>query len=1025
MPKWTNEQLEAINKDGTNIIVSAGAGSGKTAVLTERVITKIKKGIPVDHLLILTFTKAAANEMKERIRQAIKKENNLEQLDKLDSAYITTFDSYALSVVKKYHYLLNVSKNINIGNENIFKLEKNKILDNIFEDYYKSKNTGFMNLISDFCVKDDLEIRDYILNIRTKLDMKVDSEDYLNKYLDTYYNNINIDNLVSNYITLLMDKINILKELINDLSLYVDATYLEKLDLVLKPLLNSDNYIDIKSNLNFKLPQLPRGSEDLIKGKKDEISSLIKNLKELTFYSSELELRDSLISTKKYASIIIDILLKFDHQIKAFKFNNNIYEFNDIAILAIKILQNNEEVCNELKAYFNEILVDEYQDTSDIQETFINLIANNNVYMVGDIKQSIYRFRNANPYIFKNKYDCYSKHDGGEKIDLNKNFRSRNEVINNINLIFNDIMNDTIGGANYKQEHQMIFGNNSYINKEKSDMSIMNYEQYQGFNKSEIEAFIIASDIKTKIDDKYQIFDKTTSLLRDATYSDFVILMDRTTDFELYKKIFEYLNIPLSIYKDETLNNEIDTMVITNILCLIKAIREESYGINFKYLFTSIARSYLFRLSDQEIFDIIRNNIFYNNEIFNKCRVIANKLDYLTAPELLDLIISDFDIYNKLINIGNVEPAIIRLEYILNLSNELMNLGYDCYSFIDYLKEISEQNYDMKYSVNLGNIDAVKIMTIHKSKGLEYPICYFSGLYKTFNISDLKERMLFDNCFGIILPFYNEGIGETICKVMLKDRYIKEEISEKIRLFYVALTRAREKIIFVLPKCENNIIDNKVTDNQKLKYRSLKDIVDSLPELLDYTTTINLDEINLSKDYNLITNKKLDDIEQISLLQIDELNIDSKPLSNTSFSKKTNNIHTKEEQTNIELGLKIHEILENIDFHNPNFDAIENEFYRSKIKDLFSKLNNLDGTTVYQEYEFMYRDNNSLYHGIIDLMIEYNDHIDIIDYKLKNVKDSAYIEQLNGYKKYISTLTLKPISIYLYSILDSNLEKLT
>ena len=183
MPKWTDEQLEAINKEGCNIIVSAGAGSGKTAVLTERVITKIKKGVSIDNLLILTFTKAAAGEMKERIRKAIQKENMVEQLKLLDCAYITTFDSFALSVVKKYHYLINVSPNINIGNENIFLIEKNNILDDIFEGLYKIRDPKFLKMINDLCVKDDLEIRKYILNIRQKLDMKVDSSAYFTSFV--------------------------------------------------------------------------------------------------------------------------------------------------------------------------------------------------------------------------------------------------------------------------------------------------------------------------------------------------------------------------------------------------------------------------------------------------------------------------------------------------------------------------------------------------------------------------------------------------------------------------------------------------------------------------------------------------------------------------------------------------------------------------------------------------------------------------------------------------------------------------
>lgn len=1026
MPSWTEEQLQAIHNEGTNIIVSAGAGSGKTAVLTERVITKIRKGIPVDRLLILTFTKAAANEMKERIRIAIKKEGNLEQLNLLDSAYITTFDSFALSVVKKYHYLINVSKNINIGNENIFKLEKNKILDEIFERFYGERNKEFTKLINDLCVKDDTEIRSYILNLRKKLDMKVNSNEYLNKYLEIYYNESYLQGLVDEYLSFINNKKDKLHFLLKDISYYVDGSYLEKLENVLNPVLRSTSYSDIKDNLEFRLPPLPRGSEEEVKSKKEDINNVVKSLKELTVYESIEEIISSIKETRDYAKIIIDILLEFDKKIKEFKFKNDIYEFNDVAMLAIKILEESEEVRNELKYYFNEILIDEYQDTSDIQETFINLIANNNVYMVGDIKQSIYRFRNANPYIFKNKYDNYSNHSGGEKIDLNKNFRSRNEVIDNINLMFNYIMGDNIGGADYKATHQMIFGNKAYIDYDNSNMNILNYNNETSFKNNEVEAFIIANDIKKKLDDKFQVFDKKESILRDAGYSDFVILMDRTTDFELYKKIFEYLNIPLAIYKDETLNNEMDTIVLSNLLELIKLIKEKDFKIRFRYLFTSIARSFLFRLSDEEIFNIIENNAFFDTEIFKKCNSIAEKLDSLTPKRFVESVIEEFEFYKNIIKIGNINSSIIRLEYIINLSNDLMNLGYDTYQFVDYLKEINELDYQMKYSVNTGDIDAVKIMTIHKSKGLEYPICYFCGLYKTFNISDLKERILYDNYFGIILPYFNEGINESICKVMLKDRFIKEEISEKIRLFYVALTRAREKMIFVLPSCNNSFpVEKELEDNIKLKYRSLADIINSLGQILeDYSSSVDLDSLNLTTDYNIVNTKKLESNKTVEKIVVDELDFKNEVLKNSSFSKKTNTIFSKEEQENIKLGLEMHKILENINFYNPDLSLIQNEYYRKIVENLFSKLNIKPDIKIYQEYEFMYEENNNQYHGIIDLMLEYPDHIDIIDYKLKQVVDDAYKKQLEGYRNYISKLTNKKVNTYLYSLIDSDFTKI-
>lgn len=1024
MPRWTKEQEEAINKEGMNIIVSAGAGSGKTAVLTERVITKIKKGIPVDHLLILTFTKAAASEMKERIRASIKKMNNEEELNKLDSAYITTFDSFSLSIVKKYHYLLNVSKNINIGNDNVFKLKKEQILDEIFEELYQEKNPEFLKLIGDFCVKDDLEIRDYILSIREKLDMKVDSKEFLDNYLNNYYNESFMTKIISSYNDLLINKIEELKLSLEEFSYYVDGTYYTKVLETLNPLLESTDYLGIKENLNIKFPSLPRGSEDVTKEKKECVVAIIKSLKDLVTYEDEEDIKTKLKSTYDYANIIVFILQKIDQKIKKFKFENDIYEFNDIAILAINLLKDNKEVREELTNYFSEILIDEYQDTSDIQETFINLISNNNVYMVGDIKQSIYRFRNANPYIFKNKYDNYSNHLNGEKIDLNKNFRSRSEVINNINLMFNYIMNDNIGGADYKTSHQMVFGNTAYNNNEEFNMQILTYDHDKSFNKNEIEAFLIAKDIKNKINNKYQVFDKKTSSLRDATYNDFVILMDRTTDFELYKKIFEYQNIPLAIYKDETLNGEVDTTVLCNLLCLIKAIKERDLSTKFKYLFTSIARSFLFRLSDQEIYDIIKNNTIYQTDIFIRCQKISNKLDAITPLMLVEEVINEFNFYENIIKIGNIESSLVRIDYTINLSKDLMNLGYDAYKFIDYLKEINDKDYQMKYHLSTSNIDAVKIMTIHKSKGLEYPVCYFSGLYKSFNISDLKEKILFDNELGIILPFYDEGIGENITKLILKNNYIKEEISEKIRLFYVALTRAREKMILVLPNKDLKEV-TELKDNLKLKYRSLADIIYSLGNKVEeYETKIDIANLNLTKDYNIISEKTLTSSEYDSKLEVKEIKIDSKSIESQSFSKKTNKLFTKEEQNNIKLGLEMHSILENIDFHNPHLELIANSYYKNMVENFLSRINIDNDTKVYQEHEFEYEENGILYHGIIDLILEYSDYIMIVDYKLKHTVDDAYKNQIGGYKKYLEKITNKRIETYLYSIIDSSLNKI-
>ena len=478
MPSWTKEQSQAINDRGHNIIVSAGAGSGKTAVLSERVITNLKRGMHINEMLLLTFTKAASGEMRERIRKKIKKEESLkEELDLIDTAYITTFDSFALSIVKKYHYLLNLSKDIKIIDNETITLKKIELLNNIIDSYYEKEDKDFIDLINTFCIKDDEEIRKSILDISNKLDMLSNKEKYLDLYIDKYYNELFIDENVTKYINLIKEKVLEIKNELNNLSYYVDNKYYDKINESLYNLLNTNTYEEIKQNLNIKLPILKTDYNEA-KIIKENISNLIKEIKSLTTYENETELKQSIIKTKPYVQAIINIIKDFTKEVKKYKKEYNIYEFTDISIMAINIVKNNEEIKEELKNHFKEIMIDEYQDTSDLQEEFISLIENNNVYMVGDIKQSIYRFRNANPIIFKTKYDKYTKHIDGEKIDLNKNFRSRQEVLENINLIFNMIMDDEIGGADYIKQHQMIFGNNTYNNEGKTEQN-NNFEIYK------------------------------------------------------------------------------------------------------------------------------------------------------------------------------------------------------------------------------------------------------------------------------------------------------------------------------------------------------------------------------------------------------------------------------------------------------------------------------------------------------------------------------------------------------------------
>ena len=1025
---WTDEQLRAINLEGKNIIVSAGAGSGKTAVLTERVKRKLLDGIHINNLLVLTFTNAAAKEMKDRIRKAVLNTPNLkDELDLIDGAYITTFDSFSLSVVKKYHTKLNITNKIKVSDQVLIDIKTKEILNNIFDEYYLTPTSGFTKLISDFCLKDDDELKKYILNLYNKISLKYDKK----TYLDEYFNNYDIDRYVDDYINMIKNKQSVLIDLMKNLSNYFENEYIIKIEDFLSKLINANTYSEILNSFDYdKSPTVPRGSSDAAKNLKKSIFEVANEIKELCIYNDINEMKEEILSTKDNTLTIVNILKELDKRLEEYKYKEEIFNFTDIARLAIKVVKENSDVRDELKENFQEILVDEYQDTSDLQELFISLISKNNTYMVGDVKQSIYRFRNANPYIFKNKYDLYSNSDAGEKIDLVKNFRSRNQVLDGINLLFDLFMDDEFGGANYKKSHRLIFGNNRYTELDtvdNYDLEIMTYDSanLNGLGKNEEEAFLIGNDIKKKIANSYKIFDKEKNIVRSCRYSDFVILLDKSKDFDLYKKIFEYLKLPLNIIKEESLNKDYDILIIRNLLRLLICIKEDRLDKEFIYSYISICRSFLYKLSDEEIYDIYIKGLYKETDLYKKCLELVNNMDTTSLSSYLRYVLDEFNYEEKLLTINNIKSYITRSEYLYNLALSMEEVGNTIYDFVDYLNEIFDNDYDLKFNTNSSEADSIRIMTIHKSKGLEFPICYFAGFYSKFSLSELTDKIIYDNNYGIILPKVDEYYKDTIVKTLIKKNTRYEEISERIRLLYVALTRAREKMIIVIPKIEEELeVIDIVPSYIREKYNSFLSIIKSI-----YSSLINyVHEVEIVGDRNYQNNKvssnTLNSSEEKVI--VNEINVDTDVLEEVHYSKDKLHIISKEEKDLMGFGSRVHEILELIDFNNYNLDLFDiNNSIKNKITNFINsdfmkdKLN----LNMYKEYEFLYYEDNTLSHGIIDLLLEDTDRMIIVDYKLKNIDDSEYDKQLNGYRKYIEERTGKKTYCYLYSILDGRVRE--
>lgn len=1031
MPRWTKEQEEAIYTSGKNIIVSAGAGSGKTAVLSERVLHKIEEGTHVNELLILTFTRAAADEMKDRIRKKISgKEELKKELTLLNSSYITTFDSFALSVVKKYHYLLNITDNINITDESIVKIQNKKILDLIFERSYK--NIRFQELIKKYCIKTDKVLKENILSIALKIDGFIDPFGFIDNVYNNFFNENNVDNLLKTYESIINDLKKTIELEIENMSLYFDSDYIGKVNDAVYNILNAD-IDELHLYSTVKLPTVPRGSSEEAKASKDSIKKACDKLLSYGNYGTINDIKNDIYSTKDTVLTILDIIKEFLLEIEKYKKENDIYTFNDISKLSIKILKENENIREELKSSFKEIMIDEYQDTNDVQETFIGMISNNNVYMVGDIKQSIYRFRGSNPEIFKEKYSNYSKDIGGYKIDLIKNFRSRSEVLDNINKIFCLIMDYNLGSAEYSVSHQMVYGNTAYDTEKVNGfnynfrvLEYLNKQKESGFSDIEVEIFTVAKDIKNKLDNNFQVFDKEDGKLRNATYNDFVIILDRSKYFDDFKKIFEYFDIPLTILKDGKLNSTTDILLIKNLVDFIIKIKEDVYDIDFKYDFISIARSFLYEYSDEYIFDIVTNNKIKETTIYNDLSTLSDKLNSYTSSLLFNDILDVTDFYNKLNKVGDYEEVNVRLKTIDSLSSSLSSLGLSIMDFRDYLTDIIENDEDIKYATYTKEGNSVKILTIHKSKGLEYPICYFADLDHEFNTSELKDKFIVDKKYGLIVPSNLEEIDNSLLKEMYKYDFNREEVSEKIRLFYVALTRAREQMIIVLPDRETRTLeknnDGVIEEIRRLSFNKLSSFIYRIKNYLySYFEQIDIEKLGLTKNYlypKKIVQETLNNIKDN--INVEEINIEDEVVEEKHFSKETNKIITKEENDLMKFGTKVHEIFELLDFRNIDLSLVDNKFIRNKVEKFLSNdlLKNISNANIYKEYEFIYNKDNNEYHGIIDLMLEYDNHIDIIDYKLKGITDENYIKQLNGYKEYIEKISNKEVSTYLYSILD-------
>ena len=911
--KWTDEQLLAIETRGKNLLVAAAAGSGKTAVLVERIIkiiTDDNNPVDIDKLLVVTFTNAAASEMRERIGDAISKKLEempdskmlQRQLALLNKSNITTIHSFCLDIIKNNFHLIDLDPGFRIGDETECTLIKQDVLIELFEDKYDKEDEDFLNLIEAYCTnRDDERLKEIVLKLynfsmsgpwpsvwlREKAqEFNINSLDELEKaswykvlkeslYLDLNNAKNGLDEAIkiceedsdlAPYLLNLKPELNGIENAINSLNLNLEQIYKAIKDIEFAYRIKT-----VKKGLGDEL------DKKKVKSLRDDVKKKINQIKGGVFSVSLDETLNGIKNMYPIIKSLTELVIEFSDRYVKKKMERVILDFNDLEHLCLKILTCNDEngevyassVAQKFREKFEEVLVDEYQDSNNVQETIISMVSrkdldNPNVFMVGDVKQSIYRFRQAKPELFLEKYNSYSEEDNkkNRKIMLYKNFRSREEVIKGVNFIFKSLMSKTVGeldytdkealnlGASYDEinKDNVYFQDNEFIDLDKIEVSgalelhildkssdfedgkneINDEDDKENDNEEDlsavaIEARIIAKRIKELINPSdgkcFMVFDKNLNRYRKITYKDIVILLRSTKNWA--DTIVEELSFGgIPVYADIN-TGYFQTIEIRTIMSLLHIIDNPMQDI---YTIASM-RSPIFAFTSEELADIRilnRDNYFYlnvkdiaedvyderiNKSLKDKCVYFIEKIGswrekslYMPIDEFLWYLYSDTSYYGYVGAMVNGIQRQANLRILFQRAKQYEQTSFKgLFNFINFINKLRKSSGDLGTAKILGeNEDVVRIMSIHKSKGLEFPVVFLSGCGKQFNLRDINDSLLFHEELGIgadCIDIKKRIRYTTLQKYAIKKKFELETLSEEMRILYVALTRAKEKLI--------------------------------------------------------------------------------------------------------------------------------------------------------------------------------------------------------------------------------------
>ena len=820
--------------------------------------------------------------MREKILEAIYKkieentedENLQKQIILLNKASISTIHSFCLDVIKNNFYEIDVSANTRIADDSEILLLQQEVIDDLFEEKYEEEDSNFIKLIKTYTkYNQDEVLKDLILRVYSYIQASPFPEEWLEEQIEK----LNIED-GTNFSDTVWGKIitenanQILEDSILKLqNIRTKMTRFPELDKFTAKIEDDiDKYTYIQNNLSdwdtaveaintlknatwIKDQKITNDLKDEAKDVRESTKDEFKKVKKLMNCSSEEAVQDI-----KYMYPILkmlkDLILEFSQKFYQRKREKNIMDFSDMEHLALKILVKKDENGNIVKSEmakkyenkFEEIAIDEYQDSNLVQEYILTSVSRgNNIFMVGDVKQSIYKFRQARPKLFLDKYDSYKLEPvNGEdrKIQLFKNFRSRSNILDFTNLVFEDIMSRELGNIEYNQDEYLNLGANfeEIQNQDyKTELEILDLseenddiwktdeeeteEEQEKVEDVVLEARFVARKIKELIDSKYQIIDKKTGR-RDIQYKDIAILLRTSSGVaNVYEKEISELEIP--VYSDSS-SQYLQSVEIETIMSLLRIINNPMQDIPL----VTVMRSPIGNFTDNELIEIRmvdRNSSFYEallksdlekaHRFLSLLKELREDEEYMTLDEWI------WNIYTKTgyMNYVNLMPngalRVSNLRMLFERAKQYEEASFKgLYNFINFIDKIKFNQEDLKAAKIIGeNENVVRIMTIHKSKGLEFPVVILAGVGKQFNFRDLNGKILLDQDLGMGPQYIDSDRYiefKTLAKKALAIKAKNEAISEEMRILYVALTRAKEKLIIVGRQKD---VNKKMSEKQK------------------------------------------------------------------------------------------------------------------------------------------------------------------------------------------------------------------